>query len=487
MSDPNTPAPTEASQVPGAKTWRVGTLVYTSGGLVALFCVLLFGDFAWAMRERSVGPMSQWYLDSLRVPNVVFGLLLTSFPAFLGLIIGPIISVRSDRHRGPRGRRIPFLLVTTPLAALGMAGIAITPVLAANAHAALAPGAAFGSAVHSLLDGIRAGEWIILQMQNPAVVSVVCFAVFWALFEVGSIMSSAVFFSLINDVVPQAVIGRFFGLFRAVSLVDGILFNYWIMGKVPVHFTVIMLCIAVFYGLAFTWVCLRVKEGSYPPPGPAPVGTALGRVKEGVFSYFRESFKHRYYLFVFVMLTVGQLVSLPFNTFAIPYARSLGIGIDVYGRYLALTFAISFCLSYFLGWLADLFHPLRGAIISVAGYGLVTVWGIFYVHDQSSFLIAWVLHGVLSGCYATCAASLPQRLFPRTRFAQFASAAGVVSSLAHMAVAPILGAVIDFGGGSYHLVFTAGLLLAGCSITLGVIVYRAFIRLGGHGAYLPPE
>ena len=193
------------------------------------------------MRERSVGPMAAWYLDHLEVPNLLFGLLTASFPAFVGLILGPIISVRSDRHRGPRGRRIPFLLATTPLAAFGMIGLALTPPLAQWVH----------------------GHF---PEQNEMVVAVVCFGVFWAVFEVASIASQAVFGGLINDVVPAPLLGRFYGLFRAVSLIDGMIFNFWIMGKVPDHFTLILIVIGVFYGTAFMWVCFQVREGEYPPP-----------------------------------------------------------------------------------------------------------------------------------------------------------------------------------------------------------------------------
>lgn len=156
----------------GPPRWQAGTLVYTTGGLVALFAWLLLGDFAWSMRDRSVGPMSQWYLNSLGVPNLLFGLLISSFPAFIGLVLGPIISVRSDRHRGKWGRRIPFLLVTTPLAAFGMIGLAVTPLVAKWVHGHF-PG------------------------QTEMTVSVICFGVFWAAFEFATIASQAVFGGLV--------------------------------------------------------------------------------------------------------------------------------------------------------------------------------------------------------------------------------------------------------------------------------------------------
>ena len=67
---------------------------------MALFFWLLFGDFAWSMRDRSIGQMAAWYLNHLKVPNLVFGLFMSSLPVLVGLILGPVISVKSDRHRG---------------------------------------------------------------------------------------------------------------------------------------------------------------------------------------------------------------------------------------------------------------------------------------------------------------------------------------------------------------------------------------------------
>jgi hypothetical protein len=120
----------ETATPPGTpKVWKVGTLTYTGSGITALLLLLVWGDFALALRDRSVVEMAKWYLNSLDVPSWLFGLLITSFPGAVALFLGPIISMKSDRHRGKWGRRIPFLLVTTPIAAFGMIGIALTPII----------------------------------------------------------------------------------------------------------------------------------------------------------------------------------------------------------------------------------------------------------------------------------------------------------------------------------------------------------------------
>jgi len=431
---------------------------------MTLFFWLLLGDFSWSMRERSVGPMAQWYLNHLNVPNLLFGLLLSSFPAFLALVLGPIISVKSDRHRSKWGRRIPFLLVTTPLATLGMVGLGVTPSIARWIHGHF-PG------------------------QSEMVLSVICFAGFWAAFELATIAGGAVFGGLVNDLVPPELLGRFYGLFRTVSLIDGMIFNYWLMGKVPSHFSLILIVVGLFYGTSFLWVCLRVKEGEYPPPEPPPplkLHPVISFFHETKI-YFRECFSNRYYLAVFVMLTTGSLTFSPVNTFAIPYAENLGVDMDVYGKAVAFTFFISLCLSYFLGWLADIFHPLRMAMAALVGYLVISIWGAFCAKTPEHFLVAWVLHGVLSGTYYSGAASLAQRLFPRIRFAQFASANGIVGALALMILAPAMGTVIDVAGKAYRLTFALGAVLALIALLATWGVYGSFVKLGGPKAYIPPE
>lgn len=428
---------------------------------MVLFTLLLLGDFAWAMRDRSAGPMAQWYLKHLNVPNFLYGLLISSIPAIIGLIFAPMISYRSDRHRGPRGRRIPFLLLTTPIAVFGMVGLALCPIL--------------GPWLHRLLGVHSPGEQVVL---------LICFGVFWTAFEFATIAVAAVFGGLINDVVPKQLLGRFFGLFRAISLIDGMIFNYFLIGKVESHYTLILGLIGIGYGVAFTWVCLKVKEDNYPPPPVAAPGRSS--VLAHVETYLRECFTNRYYLLIFVMVTAATLSFLPINTFAIPFAKHLGMSMQDYGNCLALTFFISLCLAYFIGWLVDIFHPLRMCIASMIGYLLVATWGGFFARTPETFSVALVLHGVLSGCYFTSAASLGQRLYPESRFAQFASAAGILGSLGAMTLGPLIGTVIDLSGNTYRHAFTAGCILTVISLLAAFAVHTRFVRLGGTTGYVAP-
>ncbi len=449
----------EAGAGKGEPRWRAGTLAYTSSGLFLLFGWLLLGDFSWSMRERSVAPMAQWYLGQLGISNLLFALLTGSIPALLGISIAPIVSVMSDRHRGPRGRRIPFLLMTTPFAAGAMIGLGLTPLLA-RAVAGRLPG----------LDATTA--------------ALIGFCLSWTIFEIATIAGGAVFGGLLNDVVPPGLIGRFHGLFRAVSLIDGILFNYWLMGHTPGYFTPILVGLGLFYGVSFMLVCLKIREGSYPPVAPA--GPMRRSPAAGIAGYLRTCFSKPYYVSVFLMMTLAALAFLPMNTFAIRYASHLHIGMDAYGKVVALTYLISLLLAYPLGWLADVFHPLRVGAVTLGLYAGAMLWTASRAATGEAFLPALLLHGVCSGSYFTCSASLGNRLYPASHFARYASAAGILISLSALFFPVAMGALIDWGGGAYHWVFPAAGGIALCGLALTVSVYRQFLRHGGLQSYAAP-
>ncbi|HEY0256747.1 MAG TPA: MFS transporter, partial [Candidatus Methylacidiphilales bacterium] len=116
------------------KLWRAGTLVYTTGGLTVLFCLLLWGDFAWAMRDRVVPNGVQLLFKRFGASDTLVGILCSSLPAGIGLVFGPIVGYKSDRLRSRWGRRIPFLAIPTPFIVLSTVGLAFSPQIGAAAH-----------------------------------------------------------------------------------------------------------------------------------------------------------------------------------------------------------------------------------------------------------------------------------------------------------------------------------------------------------------
>ena len=199
---------------------------HTSGGLAALLGWLLWGDFAWQMRERAVFPVAQLLLKHLHRPDKFVGLLVGSIPSALGMILGRSSTPSPTAIAARIGRRIPFLLAPTPFAVLARSASLLSPSLGQGVHGWLGP--------HAPGRGPSASP---------------LFAVFWTIFEVAAVTNTAIFYALVNDVVPHELIGRFFGLFRAVSLFAGIVFNQWLIGRAEQHFQAIFIGVALLYGV----------------------------------------------------------------------------------------------------------------------------------------------------------------------------------------------------------------------------------------------
>lgn len=443
--------------------WQAGPLTYTAGGLATLFFWLLWGDFAWAMRDRSVGPAVQLLLHQFEASDFFLGLLLGTLPAGISMILGPIVSCKSDRHRGKWGRRIPFLAIPTPIIFLSMTGLGFSPYLGRHLHAALG----------TLSPGLNACSLLLI-------------AVFWTCFEVATITANAVFGGLINDVVPKAVVGRFFALFRALSLIAGMIFNFWLMGKAEEHFTAIFVGIGMLYGVGFTMTCANVKEGPYPPPPPAEPRSVRGAA-HGMKAYFVECFGHPFYRWYFAVGMLGALSSAPINAFSIFFAKSIALDMAMYGKLLALTYVISLVISYPLGALVDRLHPLRVSLWVLGLYAAVSLWGGVFARDIRTFSIAIVAHGVLSGAWFTASASLGQRLLPGAKYAQYSSALGLVCSIFGMVLTPAVGILLDTTGHAYRFTFLTSFVIALLGTGFGAILYSKFVRLGGVENYTAPN
>lgn len=445
----------------GTKVWRLGTLTYSLGALLLLFFWLLLGDFSYMMRERSAAPVAQLMLKKYEASDLVTGVFLLTIPWAIILVVGPAVSYWSDHHRSRWGRRIPFLLFPTPFVTLSMIGLAYSPPIGRWLHAALG------------LAPDRVNLTILLVM-----------GLCWTVFEIGVVISNSVFNGLINDVVPRELLGRFYGLFRAVSLGVGVLFNYKIIGHAEQHYTLILASIGLIYGAGMTVMCLRVKEGDYPPPPPRRAGhPVLGALGD----YWRDCFRKPYYLLVFLFLGVANLAFVPVNLFSIYAAKSYDMSMETYGRYLVVTYICSFVLAFPLGWLADRLHPLRVGLGAIGLYGGVMLVGFLGMHDAPSFGWVFLLHGVLAGTFFTGAAALPQMLFPAPKFAQFAAAAGLIAALFNMALGPVLGALLDALGNQYRYTFLAGAVIAALALGLGVWLHRRWQALGGRTGYVAPE
>jgi maltose/moltooligosaccharide transporter len=429
----------------GKKSWRVGTLVYTSGGLVTLFGWLLWGDFSYQLRDRALNSIFPKLLHNFGASDTMVASLTSSAAALIVIILTPIFSYLSDRHRGRLGRRIPFLLGIIPISVLAMVGLAYSPLLGkTNAN--------------------------ILKF----------FAFFIVLFTACDTICNLIFLGLCNDVVPRGVIGRFFGLFRVVSLGAGILFSSFLMPYILVHFTLIVLCMAAIYGVGFTATCMMVREGEYPPPEHAPTPFTATLI------YLRDCFSSPYYRWIFLSIALANMAQVPFNTYLLIWATQMGMSLRMFGMAQSAQFMLSLIQSYPLGWLADKVHPIRLTLCSMIFYAVASLLSYKLVHTPLQLAVASVFIGTSSGWWLTANGPFCMSLFPKIEFAQFYAAAGMASSAGMLLVAFLCGRFLDKANHHYRYILLWMAVLAVFSFVATWIVYRKFIKLGGFKSYVAP-
>lgn len=428
-------------------TKTAGTLIYTGWGLLTLVFWLLFGEFAIAMRERTSAPSAIELLRQYHASDTLVSLLVAALPAVISLVIGPIISYRSDRYRGRRGRRIPFLLWQTPLTALFMIGLGLSPML--------------GAAVSTMLGAASPGL-------DACVLGV--FALFWALFEAMAIMTLSIYSGLVNDVVPRGMLGRFYSGVRVVSLGAGILFNSYLFKLTEAHLMEIFVGIGILFGVGTTLMCLKVKEGSYPPPPADAVAPGFNAAAR---RYFAECFSQPYYVLIFAALMFSWIAPTPFTTFSQLYAGQLGISKAELGNLLAVSYAISMVVAFGVGAAVDRYSALAVTTAAMSGYFASSLLGYFLVETgEHHFHFAYVCHVVISGAYYTAVSSLAMRLFPKERFMQFASAGQLVSQSAAAILSVVQGPILDYSGHNYKLTLLFGASFALISVVLLLKVRR---------------
>jgi len=447
------------------KRWQAGTLTYSTAGIVVLFFWLLWGDFAWGLKERSVGYVAGLMVKSFGISDFVYTVLMVSFPCFTNIFLMPVISYRSDRHRSKWGRRIPFLIKITPFVVVGLIGLGFAPALGG----------------HLSQWGQNMGQpWL-----TPNLAKLLVFGFFWIILDFGTSLTNAIFVALANDVVPTVLIGRFLAMFRAVSLLCAVMFNACLLGYAETHAMAIFVSLGIFYCIGLYSICLKVKEGEYPPPAE-DADDCRRSFWQAAKIYFHRCFSMPFYRWVIVAQVCCSLSVLPLNTFVIFYVKNLGLSMGVFGKITAGIFLTAVILSFFLGSLADKYHPIRTGIASMILLLTVQVSAWFLITDVSTFVIFFVLHELAIMGFNTLMASYTQRLFPKAMYAQFNSALQMFLAVASVLIAPAVGTILDFLEHNYVHVFLLGAVIGLAGLLSLIKVYRYFLQYGGDDAYQAP-
>lgn len=442
------------------RRWQVGTLVYGPRALALLFLFLLLGDFAFSLRERAVQEVFKAMLLSMSNNALLLNILVGALPAAVTMVVALVAGAWSDRTRTSLGRRIPFLLVSAPIVGLSLIGLAYSDALG-----------------HMLADLLG------LAPEKRVTAILACMVIFWTIFEVAAVIGNELYYALINDTVPTALIGRFYGTFRMVSLSVGAGFFYIVFDNqlLQVVRPVLMGIGAIYVG-GFYIMCWRVKEGRYPPPPSRQPG--VGRQLQ---SYMRSVTAVPFFLLLFAVIALAKVSYLIMNTNSMNASIQFGADRVDYANATAFTYLCSIALSFPLGWLIDRLHPVLVGFGVLALYSLAMLVGWVVTHDPATFKLFFVVHGVLAGAIFTTTTALLPRLLPRSRFAQLSTVSAALTSLMQVLVLPATGGLIDLIGGDFRMAFLIAGLIGLAGIGLWLILMRQFDRLGGRDGYVAPD
>jgi MFS family permease len=153
----------------------------------------------------------------------------------------------------------------------------------------------------------------------------------------------------------------------------------------------------------------------------------------------------------------------------------------------AWTFFASLIMAYPLGSLVDRFHPLRACMVVITLSFLDCLWAGIWARDIHTFAIAFVSSTVIGGMWWTVSSSIGLRLLPRANFAQFGSAGGIIGSLGTIALAAVVGPILDYSHHTYRYTFLMSAGLAALGLAGMFIVHAKFMALGGPKNYVAPD
>ncbi len=473
------PSPTNASPTLAthpSERMRCGTLVYTKAGLFTLFGWLLWGDFCFTLMETIWPTIMPLVLKSEGAPNLLIAFTITTIPNLMNFVMNPIISTASDRYRSKRGRRIPFLRWATPFVTLFLILLGFSQNIGRSLHGALVPWFSDLSPTVVILSTIT--------------VLIICFRFF-------ELFIGTVFWYLFNDVVPQAFMGRFLGLFRAIGSLAGALFNFFLFQYAESHTSILFFGVATLYGTAFTLLTWKIKEGNYPPPAPV--------VKTSIFSWIRifvkQCLSHAIYRRLFVYTAIFSF-SGAIGAFSIFMAQSIGLSLLQIGQVAGVSAFVSTLLMYPMGVLVDRFHPLRVILVAKILVCLaMSAQFVFLFYEFAPATAFWVYAAVVAVAIpmgaADTAASLPMlmQIFPKDKFGQFCSANAMFSCVGIIVGGLLAGGFLDilknfFGPESmyyYRFVPVWQFVFMFFGIIALLRVIQEWKSLGGQTSYTPPD
>lgn len=445
-----------------------------------VFMWLLWGDFCFTLMETVEPSVLPFMLKGLGASNLIISMYITTITNVFNLTVCPISSFMSDRYRSKWGRRIPFLVFSTPFVGLFL-----------------------------VLTGFcrEIGGFLFKHFFHHTVYSETAFTIgIIAVFVVGyqffNMIVGSVYYYLFNDVVPEQYLGRFMALFRAVGTAAGALFSFFVFPYAESHSKLILVAFGILYFAGFMMMCMNVKEGEYPPP-PEPVSNGKNAAWNGIVTFFRESYCHKFYWYFYISFGFWAVSSavVPFLNF-----RNLSVGLTMkeMGVLGGITGVISTLLLIPAGYYVDRQHPIRVGLTAMIWTLIFVPTNMVYLWHHSHATVLWLT-------IVTTALTLPvgvvfmaselplfMRLLPHSRYGQFCSANSIVRSAMMIVAGIVCGLFVDGlkhvcqvtfhipGDYYYRWLFIWQIVFIALALCYRVKLYKLWMKLGGDKDYLPP-
>lgn len=454
--------PPQPGTQPGVYT--AGSLVYSKKSLVVLSLWLLWGDFAFNFFENVFGKFLPIFLKDLHASDTMIGVMTGSFAGLVNVLFLPAISRWCDNLRTPIGRRIPLLIIATPLTAGTVVAVGFAPEIGKWIST---------NFFHLLPGGTTEGNIVIWLL---------CF--FVVSFHFLNMVLVNAYNWLIRDVVPLTVMSRFLAWFTIIGTASSAVFLFFVFPHLKVHRHEIFVGVGIAYVILFLIMCWKVKEGSYPPAQPA--SERAGFFKTFAI-YFRECLQIPLYRnFFLAYLLVTAALNCAGNFITLFASNTLALDFSQMGHVFGMTAIISIIFSYPLGWLCDRFSPIHVAIGAICAILTGALLAFLFIGNATGFLIYSLTFSLPTMAWALAQRATSMKLFPLEYFGQFSSGLNVFGCGALIVGNLLIGVLMDATGSNYRVAFLWTVAISAVALVPMFRVLRGWQQHGGHDNYVPP-
>ena len=401
-------------------------------------------------------------LDRAGASAKVIALVIGTLPYIFNFVLNPLISTCSDKTRTRYGRRMPYLLWSAPV----MAGLLVA--------------LAWSGEIAALLGRILPGVDVARLRLGVLVTIVLSFSIVY-------LFPGTIVYYLIADVVPQNCLIKYmsFSSFCATGLT--FLFNYFILELAVNRMKPTMCIIGGLYLLVYIGLFYLVREGQYPPVKDK-IDRKNGKLRTAVeyfTMFFRQCFRHRIFVFLFIAVGLNQASTICRGMFNVLFAtKDLQMTVGQYGQVIGYGALASALIVLPMGRVMSRFHPIYLYFIGGIIVMTTNVFGFFFVRSYESFFVVGIAMTIVYTIQNLAWSPMGIALMPRDKYGQFCSAQGMVVSLA-LCVGSYLGGVLtDIFG--YRVMFAWDFVVTTMAMASLMVVMREWRKFGGKDAYQPP-